>query len=471
MSSRAPVDWKDFEILGEQMKKIAKISLVAAIAVAGFTTANAQPLEEAIKNVEVTGSVVYRYNSNTNDANKGTLYKVSGTNTDGSAKSVKDISKSDDSTNNYKVALGLSSKVNDDVKFNSRFVVGAPSSTGTGDAGFASLSTNDNADQNVGTELTNANFAYTGIKSTTVSVGKQGLTTPWTVAVQSDGNEQTGTGILALSTVGPVTLAGAFFNQSNLNNSSDVKIGGADTITTHAGSKTGAVTGEYTSGATSLTSLGLIDGTENIGTVGTIAALGPVTLDAWYLDLDKKFNTYTLGAKYASKLSNIDLGADARYVSLKLDKEYNDDNTRNTIAKIAVTADAGLIDGNLAFAKTGKDGGLTALDNDASTTLLGWTLTANGKDNAKYIKAGLGIDLLSNVNLSANYGQIKWDEAEDVDGKEKEVYGQLKYTMSKNLSTYVRYGTYTKEFTLADGSDSEKVNDDVRGRIQVAYTF
>jgi ACT domain-containing protein len=44
------------------MKKIAKLSLVAAVAVAGLTTANAQPLEEAIKNVDVSGSVVYRYN-------------------------------------------------------------------------------------------------------------------------------------------------------------------------------------------------------------------------------------------------------------------------------------------------------------------------------------------------------------------------------------------------------------------------
>ena len=35
------------------MRKISKISLVAAVAVAGFSTANAQPLEEAIKNVEI----------------------------------------------------------------------------------------------------------------------------------------------------------------------------------------------------------------------------------------------------------------------------------------------------------------------------------------------------------------------------------------------------------------------------------
>ena len=44
------------------MKKIAKLSLVAAVAVAGLTTANAQLLEQAIKKVEVSGSVVYRYN-------------------------------------------------------------------------------------------------------------------------------------------------------------------------------------------------------------------------------------------------------------------------------------------------------------------------------------------------------------------------------------------------------------------------
>ena len=45
------------------MRKISKISLVAAVAVAGFSTANAQPLEEAIKNVDVSGSVVYRYDN------------------------------------------------------------------------------------------------------------------------------------------------------------------------------------------------------------------------------------------------------------------------------------------------------------------------------------------------------------------------------------------------------------------------
>ena len=81
------------------MRKISKISLVAAVAVAGFSTANAQPLEEAIKNVDVSGSVVYRYDNADNKENNN----VQG----------KDIDR-----NRYKIALNLSSKVNDYVKFN-----------------------------------------------------------------------------------------------------------------------------------------------------------------------------------------------------------------------------------------------------------------------------------------------------------------------------------------------------------------
>jgi len=453
------------------MKKIAKISLVAAIAVAGLTTANAQPLEEAIKNVDVSGSVVYRYNDY-NDRDLGSQANSSGTN------------------NNYKVGLNLSSKVNEDVKFNSRFLVA------NGDGNFAGpLDTQTAADTNVGVTLSNANFGYTGIKNTTVTVGKQGLTTPWTKAEHIDGNEQTGTGILALSTVGPVTLAGAYFNQNNLNASTDAAMNGValyknDRVGAAAGATHGPLSGSNL-GVTNAAIAGIIgddalDGSDDIATVGIIGAVGPVTLDAWYLQLKDVADTHTIGAKYASKLAGIDLTADARYASLSFDKGVAQalDGVNNatsgtssvvednSIAKLVLTADAGLIDGKLAYAKTGKDGGLTALDNDATTTLLGWTLTSNGKTDADYVQAVLGIDVLSNLNLSANYGKLKYIAAANstTDYEEKEVYAQLVYKMSKNLSTYVRYGTYTKESTTAAGVTTE-ANDDTRGRVQVAYTF
>lgn len=437
--------------------KIAKLSLVAAVAVAGFTTANAQPLEEAIKNVDVTGSVVYRYNDIKNDGHKL------------NSATYNDIAENSTNNNNYKVALGLSSKVNDDVKFNSRFVVGQPSNTGTGDAGFASLDSSKDGDQNVGTELTNANFAYTGIKNTTVTVGKQGLTTPWTVAVDSDNNEQTGTGILALTTVGSVTFAGAYFNQTNLKNSSDAMIDGVD-VERNANGTPKLTDGKQTFTAGTSAKALFTDGGEDIATLGAITTLGPVTLDAWYLDAQDIFDTYTVGAKAATELSGVKLTGDARYVSLEADKALNPDGDKNTIAKVAVTADAGLVDGKLAYAKTGKDGGLTALDNDATTTLLGWNMTANGKADADYVQAVLGFDILSNLNLSANYGNLEYTPDDNVTAEEEEVYAQLLYKMSKNLSTYVRYGTYTKEVSEAT-QGTANINDDVRGRLQVEYTF
>ena len=408
------------------MKKIAKISLVAAIAVAGFTTANAQPLEEAIKNVDVSGSVVYRYNDWNNDKSGATK---------------------DASDNNYKIGLNLSSKVNDDVKFNSRFLVADMANAGN----FAPLDTSNSGDANVNTQLSQANFSYTGLKNTTVTVGKQGLNTPYTTGVMIDENEQTGTGILALSTVGPVTLGAGFFNQTNLGESGDVLP--TTKTTTDNGVEIGATESARRNSQ---------NGSSDIAVVAAIATFAPVTIDAWYLDLADTFNTYTLGAKSEFNLSGVTLGADARYASLNLDST----NTDNSIAKLALTAKAGIVNGKVAYATTNKEGGITGLDSDAITVLKGWNLNTLNKADADYWQAVAGVDILSNLNLSANYGNLQYVSSKD-DMKEEEVYGQLTYKMSKNLSTYVRYGTYTKENTTTKATSIDATG----GRLQVAYTF
>lgn len=402
------------------MKKIAKLSLVAAVAVAGLTTANAQPLEEAIKNVDVSGSVVYRYNDYSNDT-----------------------ADTSSQTNNYKIGLNLASKVNEDVKLNTRFIVGNKANAGFVQLGNANGDAAD-LDTNADVSLSNVYFGYTGIQNTTVNVGKQGLTTPWTVAIDSDNNEQTGTGILALSTVGPVTFAGAYFNQTNLDASTDARI-------STAGGNAGA------------SIAGVLDGDEDVATVGAIVAAGPVTLDAWYLDINDVFDTYTVGAKSSFDLSGVKLGVDARWASLS----FEDDTDDNTIAKIGLTAKAGIVDAKVIYAATNKDGGLTALDNDAVTTVNGWNTTVNGKADADYWQTTLGVDILSNLNLSANYNNLQYINGADDDMTEEELYAQLVYKMSKNLSSYVRYGTYTKD----NDTTNTEVNDDVRGRLQVEYTF
>ena len=408
------------------MKKIAKLSLVAAVAVVGFTSANATPLEEAIKGVETSGSVVYRYNNYDNDVTTPTS--------------------DNDADNNYKIGLNLASKINEDVKLNTRFIVGSQT-TGS----FATMDT-ANADEQADVSLSNVYFGYTGIQNTTVNVGKQGLTTPWTVAIDSDGNEQNGTGILALSTVGPVTLAGAYFNQHNVDASTDAKVSNI---------------GSLNSG-TPLD--GVLKGDESIATVGAIAPVGPVTFDAWYLDLQETFDSYTVGAKSSLDFSGVTLGLDARYASLTLDDSVANAlsvDDANSIAKIMLTAKMGIVSAKVLYAMTDEDGGLTALDNDAVTTVIGWSTTVNGKADADYWQTSLGLDILSNLNLSANYNNLQYVNASAQDLTEEELYAQLVYKMSKNLSSYVRVGTYTKD----NDTTNTAINDDTRGRVQVEYTF
>ena len=144
----------------------------------------------------------------------------------------------------------------------------------------------------------------------------------------------------------------------------------------------------------------------------------------------------------------------------------------NSMMKLVLTAKAGIVNGKLAYANTNKKGGLTALDNDAESTLLGWNLTSNGKFDADYWQAVVGVNVLENLNLSANYGNLEHkthNSSDALEIEEEEIYAQLTYKMSKNLSTYVRYGVYDKD--IKDGSDKFEINDDVRGRLQVEYTF
>ncbi|MCT7480617.1 major outer membrane protein [Aliarcobacter cryaerophilus] len=457
------------------MRKISKISLVAAVAVAGFSTANAQPLEEAIKNVDVSGSVVYRYDNI--DDSKGfnasfadaitsmnaTEYKefqeLTGLDGVGQGQAAGklgiDRDKDRTDTNRYKVGLNLSSKVNDYVKFNSRFIIGSNTSFASlgakKDANNASVAAQGDADANV--TLSNAYFGFTAIPNTVVNIGKQGLTTPYTVAVDINGNEQNGTGILALSTFGPITAGAGYFNNQNIN----TNISNANGTPGLLGSVV-----RYSAG-----SLGLTGG-EDLYVATVQGDLDFVKLESWYLGMQDTFNSYTLAATGKIDIAeNAKIGLEARYVNLKLDNELaSDDDRKNSMFRLAVDGKVSIVNARLAYTQTGKHGGLTAVDQDAKNASLGWFITSNGVPDAKYWQAALGADILDNLNFTLNYGNLKTDlNNSPVEFKNQEVYGQLTYKMSKNLTTYLRYGQFEEKL------DSEKTVDQDAGRIQVAYTF
>jgi len=149
------------------MKKFAKMSLIAAVAVAGLTsTSSASSLEEAIKDSSISGYLRYRFNTDHETSNSET-------------------------TNADKLVVVTKTKVNDNVTATTKWA-----------AEFTNTSGN--------VPLTQLYFTYAN-GPLTVNVGRTPLVSPMT----DNGNQ--GDGVVATYGAGPVTLAGAYYN-SVLNN-------------------------------------------------------------------------------------------------------------------------------------------------------------------------------------------------------------------------------------------------------------
>ncbi len=399
------------------MKKFAKMSLVAALAVAG-TAASAQPLAEAIKNVDVSGTVAYRYND----------YEENWNADDNKFESA--------NSNNYKIALNLKSKVNEDVVANTRFIVGAEG------ASPASLSTHTNGDQQVDVTLSEVNFTYTGIANTAVTVGKQGLATPFTLHRDAMGNEQTGTGILAQTNFGPLTLAAAYFNQTNLG----VEVGELSTGLDLDNNNVSDITGD-----------------ENVVTAGAILNIAGITADAWYIDVQDILDAYTIGLSASYKVSEVSLNPYARYTAVEL----NGTNDDNKLWKLGMRAQMGIFGAHIGYGETDEEGGISALDYSAETGYdEHWRVTLTGISDASVLYASVNAQVLPKLNVSLNYSDLDaGSKSNSTD--QSEIYTQLKFDMSKNFYTFVRFGQYERENVNADKDDI----DSSIGRVHVQYSF
>ncbi|ELD3608572.1 major outer membrane protein [Campylobacter upsaliensis] len=155
--------------------KLVKLSLVAALAAGAFSVANATPLEEAIKDVDVSGVLRYRYESGRIDSvdNKG-LVDQSGLNTS-------------KQNHKYRAQVNFNAAIADNFKAFVQLDYNAKDG-GYGADGI-SVTTGDSATLHVRQlylTYTNEDFA------TSVIAGKQQLNTIWT---DNDVDGLVGTGI------------------------------------------------------------------------------------------------------------------------------------------------------------------------------------------------------------------------------------------------------------------------------------
>ena len=373
--------------------KITKLSLATIIAIGSFSCANAQNLEDAIKNVEISGTAAYRYND----------YETS------------------TGSNNYKVATNLKSGINDDLAFNSRIIIG------DGSTNPDSIATKD-ADENLEFGLSEVNFAYSGVQNTIITAGKQGISTPFTIDRDAMGNEQTGTGLVATTNLGMVSLTGGFFNQTNLSS---------------------------TDGEAPLTS-GTVTGGEDLYFATANLTVENVTLDATYISLLDTLDGFTVGAKAKFDVAGVALNPYARYSSIDIDNYAKD----NTLWKIGTDAQMGIFGAYVAYGQTDEEGGETGLDYSSDTGMDDhWRVTLTGISDASVVYASVNTQVTDTVNFSINYSDLNAGSMSN-DKDQSEIYGQAKYQMSKNFYTFARLGQYDN-----DGDTSNM------GRLHMQYSF
>jgi len=238
MSSRAPTDWNIyFENLGEYMKKIAKLSLVAAVAVAGLTNVNAASLEEAIKGVDVSGQFRYRFQE-----------------------SKKEMSGSNETNSDVEIEVGVKVPVTENVTAVFK-IDNAPNHTDSRPGDYGTTTTGK-AD----VEIEDYYFSYNS-GAVTVNAGQQNIPGRMT-----DGHQ--GDGIVALYNIGSATVGAAAFANHNVDVSA-VGLNGSQSLL-------------------SVIAMG------NVGPVSLLGQYATVddTVDSFNLKADANFDMVKVGAEY-----------------------------------------------------------------------------------------------------------------------------------------------------------------------------
>jgi len=394
--------------------KLAKLSLAAIMAVGALSTANAQPLEEAIKGVDVSGFARYRMN----DRNVN--------------------SETDTNANDYDISVKLVAPVTEDLKFTAETTFSGDSDYKLGGSfdtdGNRISGTNRNS-----VDVDKMYFTYTK-NALTVQAGRQALGTP----VSDNGYRgQKGTGVLAMYNFGTVTLAGAYFNTSDLG-------------TGYFGSKTDT-TNIYNQ----------MDSSE-INALAAIASFGPVNAQIWgiravntvdyliFTQVDGSVANFTFtGQVIQTELDDTLVGATAddsgTFFGLKA--EYAGSNF-----KIAA-----------AFTENDEDQGVHGVATDANNDVIsvGWRLADDFAAVSTNGGSTYGLDgsiTFGQFGLMAGFAQ--WDQDTDAGNNEEELtefFGGVSYKYSKNFNTYIKYSDVD--------ADVDETLDQQYLRFEAKYTF
>lgn len=268
-------------------------------------------------------------------------------------------------------------------------------------------------------------FTYTGIANTSISAGKVGVDTPLTVVYDPATATSEANGLSLTSKLGAVNLSAAYFANTNFNYGDTVGIFPGTTIT----------------------------GGESYIQAGLNTKLGDVSLDGLYAQMDDRYKTYTLGASGSIEAGSAKITPSARYTAADIDGSNSD----QALWKAGLKVQAGIVGASVDYGQTNKQGGWVTFDSDASANLKGWKVSLLGNKDSKLIKAGLNVDVMPKLNLSANYVAME-RKTTDVN----EVYATATYKIKKGLTAYVR---------MAQVDDDLNTEKETVGRANILWLF
>ena len=378
--------------------KLVKLSLAAIVAAGALTSvASAASLEEAIKNVDVTGYARYRFDS-----------KDSGTNTANKHRFTSDVNFKSALDDNFFGVLGFryDSIDNSGERINARTMVGA----------------DDNGNDNFG-QTFNVRQVYLGYTAgnTTITAGRQVLGTFFT-------DDMVGTGIKLLnSDISGLTLAAVAFD--NLQNDGDIG------------------TGALTLGSNNAEHV--YD--RNLYGAAAIGSYDPVSFQLWYAALDSVAQLYVADVTVGANLGGVDLSLQAQAAGSSMWAD-NAGLGANTVAlddAIFWAAELGAkafgFDGSVGYVQFDTDEiSLISFEDqgsfiDAGEDLLNYTAFAG--DN-KYWFVTAGYTFADKVRVGADYVAGEGSNGvttRDVDRYEAVARVDYKYSKKLNFKAWYSY--------------------------------
>lgn len=423
--------------------KLVKLSLVAALAAGAFSAANATPLEEAIKDIDVSGVLRYRYDTSNDWNNAGFGSGISGK-----------------QTHNYRAQINFSGAIADNfkafVQFDYEAVDGGYNVTnGTG---------NQRNDQNSLT-VRQLYLTYTNEDvATSVIAGKQQLNLIWTDNA-IDG--LVGTGIKVVNnSIDGLTLAAFAVDSYNTNEQGYINNNGTPDLT-------------YTGEASQYLTWGNIYGAAAVGSYDL--AGGQFNPQLWLAYMSDNAFLYALDAAYSTTIfDGVNWSIEGAYLGNSLDNKlkdrYNDSAANGNFFALRGTVEVNGWDaslGGLYYGKKDKFTVTTIEDQGNLGSLLageeifythGSRLNGDaGRNIFGYVTAGYTFNETVRVGADFVYGGTKTENVGE-GGKKLEAVARVdyKYSPKLNFSAFYSYVNVDR--------DPESTHHDAV-RLQALYKF